>query len=53
MINSEIDHDDAALERIAETGARGAVWVAGIASAVVVLLWFAFYLFVFSPRVHG
>ena len=31
-------------------GPRGALTVAGIATAIVVALWFAFYLFVFLPR---
>ena len=31
-------------------GPRGAIAVAGIATAIVVALWFAFYLFVFLPR---
>jgi hypothetical protein len=52
MINSEHDarHDDAALEPILRTGARGAVMLAGIATAIVIGLWLAFYLFVFLPR---
>ena len=52
MINSEHDAqaDDAALEPILQTGARGAMMLAGIATAVVIGLWFAFYLFVFVPR---
>ena len=29
---------------------RGAIAVAGIATFVVVAIWFAFYLFVFTPR---
>ena len=31
-------------------GARGALFLAGIATAVVIGLWLAFYLFVFVPR---
>jgi hypothetical protein len=52
MINSEHDAeaDEAALEPILQSGARGAVMLAGIATAVVIGLWFAFYLFVFLPR---
>lgn len=52
MINSE-DHDAAdeqAVDRIAAAGPDGALTVAGIATAIVVALWFAFYLFVFLPR---
>jgi hypothetical protein len=52
MINTEHDAqaDEAALEPILQTGARGAMMLAGIATAVVVGLWLAFYLFVFLPR---
>ncbi len=53
MINSERDlppaHSDA-VDTIVRSGMRGAVALAGIASAVVVALWFAFYLLVFLPR---
>ena len=42
--------DDAALKPIIESGARGAVALAGIATAIVIAVWFAFYLFVFVPR---
>lgn len=38
------------LEAIVRSGPRGALAVAGIATAVVVALWFAFYLLVFLPR---
>jgi hypothetical protein len=41
---------DAAVDAAMRTGAPGAIALAGIASAVVVALWFAFYLFVFVPR---
>ena len=53
MINSDPPSpaaDDNAVERIAASGPRGALIVAGIATAVVMLLWLAFYLFVFLPR---
>ncbi|MGL3209176.1 hypothetical protein [Bradyrhizobium sp. BR 1433] len=43
---SEDDH----VETIVRAGPGGAVAVAGIATAVVVGLWFAFYLLVFLPR---
>jgi hypothetical protein len=42
--------DEAAVNRILRSGAIGAVVVAGIATAVVVGIWFAFYLLVFLPR---
>jgi hypothetical protein len=42
--------DDPALKEILRSGAPGAVAVAGTATAIVVALWLAFYLFVFVPR---
>jgi hypothetical protein len=52
MINSEPESqmDDAALEPVLQSGARGALTLAGIATAVVIGVWLAFYLFVFMPR---
>jgi hypothetical protein len=38
------------IDQIVRSGPQGAVVVAGIATAVVVALWFAFYLMVFLPR---
>jgi hypothetical protein len=42
--------EDESVEAIVRSGPRGAVAVAGIATAVVIALWFAFYLLVFLPR---
>jgi hypothetical protein len=42
--------DVAALEQIYVQAPRGAMFVAGIATALVFAVWFAFYLFVFIPR---
>ena len=42
--------EDAKIHEIVKSGPRGAVAVAGIATAIVVALWFAFYLMVFLPR---
>jgi hypothetical protein len=42
--------EDARIDEIVRSGPQGAVAVAGIATAVVVVLWFAFYLMVFLPR---
>ncbi|WP_375789291.1 hypothetical protein ACE10Z_19150 [Bradyrhizobium sp. Pha-3] len=42
--------EDEAIETIVRAGPGGAVAVAGVATAIVVGLWFAFYLFVFLPR---
>jgi hypothetical protein len=56
MLNSPLpsaepdDARDADIEAILEHGPRGAIAVAGIATLVVVAIWFAFYLFVFTPR---
>jgi hypothetical protein len=55
MINSELEKLDAAAEdkevrRIVLSGAGGAIALAGIATLVVVAIWFAFYLLVFVPR---
>ncbi len=41
---------DAAVDGVVRAGARGAIVLAGTATAVVVALWFAFYLLVFIPR---
>jgi hypothetical protein len=43
------EHD--AIDAIVRSRPRGAIAVAGIATAIVVLLWFGFYLLVFLPRV--
>ncbi len=42
--------EDEAVDAIVRSGPGGAVAVAGIATAIVLALWFAFYLFVFLPR---
>jgi hypothetical protein len=56
MINSPlpsagaVETRDAQIETIVESGPRGAIALAGIATFIVVAIWFAFYLFVFTPR---
>jgi hypothetical protein len=53
MINSEEPNagpDDATVERIVSEGPSGAIALAGIATAIVVLIWVLFYLLVFIPR---
>ena len=58
MINSEPTTDDddattqqdAAVNAILPSGAKGAVALAGLATAIVVAIWFAFYALVFVPR---
>jgi hypothetical protein len=42
--------EDQSVDAIVRSGPRGAVVVAGIATAVVIALWFAFYVLVFLPR---
>jgi hypothetical protein len=39
-----------AVDAVVRSGPGGAIAVAGIATAIVVALWFAFYLLVFLPR---
>lgn len=58
MINSQpaTDDDDAAAQQdaavnaVALSGTKGAVALAGLATAIVVATWLAFYLLVFVPR---
>jgi hypothetical protein len=42
--------DEAAVNAILRSGAIGAVVLAGLATAIVVAIWFVFYLAVFLPR---
>jgi len=42
--------EDESVDAIVRSGPGGAIAVAGIATAVVIALWFAFYLLVFLPR---
>jgi hypothetical protein len=41
---------DADVNAILRSGSTGAVVLAGLATAAVVAMWFAFYLLVFVPR---
>jgi hypothetical protein len=56
MLNSDpIPQDaattqDAAVHAVLRSGAIGALLVAGLATAIVVAIWFAFYFLVFVPR---
>jgi len=50
MINSPTDDVDEDVERIVAAGPRGTIVLAGIATLIVVAIWFAFYLLVFVPR---
>ena len=42
--------DQARIDAIVESGPSGAFAVAGLAVAIVIALWFAFYFFVYLPR---
>jgi len=55
MINTERTAEDSTsenshVEEILQSGPRGALVVAGIATLIVAALWFSFYFFVFLPR---
>jgi hypothetical protein len=59
MMNTESDptqaaptaaDDDAAVHAVLRSGSSGAIALAGVATAVVVALWLAFYFLVFMPR---
>ena len=56
MINSPststtgAESESRAVDAIVQSGPRGAIAVAGIATAIVVLIWFGFYWLVFMPR---
>ena len=49
--NASLASEQEAIDAIVQAGPAGAIWLAGLATAVVVALWFAFYLLVFLPRV--
>ncbi|SEA91849.1 MULTISPECIES: hypothetical protein [Paraburkholderia] len=42
--------EDEAVDKIVGRGPSGAIALAGIATAIVIGLWFAFYFIVFLPR---
>jgi hypothetical protein len=42
--------DPERLHAVVEAGPRGAIILAGLATFIVVAIWFAFYLLVFIPR---
>ena len=47
---SSAETEDARVDKIVRAGPLGAVVVAGIATAIVIGLWFAFYFMIFLPR---
>jgi hypothetical protein len=53
MLNSEpieTGTEDAFVQQTPTQGSAGAIALAGIATLIVVAIWFAFYLLVFVPR---
>jgi hypothetical protein len=48
--NASAASEEEAVDAIVQAGPAGAIWLAGLATAVVVALWFAFYLLIFLPR---
>ena len=44
------DHDDREVDEIVGRGPSGAFAVAGIATLIVVAIYFAFYFFIYLPR---
>lgn len=44
------DDDRERVNEIVTAGPRGAIAIAGVATALVVAMWLAFYLLVFMPR---
>jgi hypothetical protein len=42
--------DDKAVDTIVRSGAKGGLALAGLATAIVIAIWFAFYFLVFVPR---
>jgi len=55
MLNSEPPPDDSqhSIDIILRSGATGAIVLAGITTALVMAIWFAFYFLVFVPRAGG
>ena len=48
--SEEAGSEEELVDAIIRSGPGGAIAVAGIATAIVIGLWFAFYLLVFLPR---
>lgn len=47
---SDTSHDQQRVDAVVAQGPRGAFAVAGVAVALVLAMWFAFYIFVFLAR---
>jgi hypothetical protein len=52
MLESKTPDGDADFDRLADRGPWGALTLCGIAVAVVLAIWFAFYFLAFLPRGH-
>ncbi len=50
MLNSPLDEREDEIAEIVVRGPRGALALAGIATFIVVAIWFAFYVLVLVPR---
>ena len=50
MSERDSNNEDERVEEIVSRGPSGAFAVAGVATAIVVAIYFAFYLFVYLPR---
>jgi hypothetical protein len=48
--NAVASQDETAVNAALRSGAIGAIVLAGLATAIVMAIWFAFYLAVFLPR---
>ena len=48
--NVAIEGNADEIRAIAEAGARGAMAVAGLSVATIIVIWFAFFLFIYLPR---
>src|ERR1700712_4526755 len=49
-VMTDSEQEDAAVDEIVRDGPHGAIALAGVSTAIVIGLWFAFYFFVFLPR---
>ena len=48
--HEDTDPQDAQVDEIVSRGPTGAFAVAGVATAIVVAIYFAFYVFIYLPR---
>lgn len=53
MLNSPFEEREEQVDDVVARGPRGALVLAGVATFIVVAIWFAFYLLVFMPRGSG